>query len=102
MPQQRPLNLNRRHPPPAGLETVITASHVIPVAVAIAAIQIPGAHPTIDKRIRSRFGFFPVIHRRAFAFDPKVSLGIRRSWFAILVNESRFVALEQTAAAAVA
>src|ERR1043165_9446640 len=61
MPQQRALDFNRRNPPTTRLETIIAASHVMPVAVAVAAIQIARAHPTIDERIRAGFRFLPVI-----------------------------------------
>src|SRR5678810_954123 len=58
MAQQRALNFHRRNPPPAGLETIVAATHVKPIAIAIAAIEVSSVHPAVDESFSSRFRLF--------------------------------------------
>src|ERR1043165_3141161 len=102
MPQQRAFHLNRRHPLPARFETIIAATHVVPVPLIVATIQIAGTNPAIDKSLGSDFRSLPVIHCGAVAFDPQVAFSTRGRLLAVFVKQSCFVSLEKTPAAAVA
>src|SRR5215212_10785876 len=102
MSQQHAFNLNWRNPLPARFEAIVAASHVIPVTIAIAAIEISRANPATDKGLGRRFGILPIAASGTVALDPQIAFGACGRRFSFFIQEPSFVTVEYLAAAAVA